>query len=210
LLEKTINEYNYVRLKPASNLYVPGNLVYRENYDPEDGKPNSTFLGKLCNDKYSTDLYDTPPQSSPSESTELSNKLAGSFSIESDALTKIFGLHATAAVSKTVNVTLSDVSIEAYALDDLQLIRSNLRPVCRGILDRNIKVKKNAYQIQKTLTATVNFVFKFDTDASASAKAKAIAELGKVGVVVENANRTEVSGTALVYGVNWQNLVDGA
>jgi len=207
LLEKILNDLNYVRLKPASNLYAPGNLVYRDTYDPRDSDPSSTFLGKLCNDKYSTDLYDTPPQTSPSDSTELSSKLAGSFSIEPETLLKLFGLNATAEASRTINVTLSDVSVKAYALDDLQIIRSNLGPVCRGILNKNIHVKKNAYQIEKTLTATVRFVLEFETEASASAKAKAIAELGKIGVVIESANKTEVNGTALVYGVKWLDLV---
>ena len=208
-LEKVINGYNFVRLNPPTTLYQPGSLVHRVKYDPDDRDPEAASLGFLCSPRFSTEKYEHDPLTSDSESSEISRKLSGSFSVSPKVLVDVFGLTATAKAARTATVSLQDVTISAYGRDDLLRIRRGLGDICSELLRENIATN-NAYQIEKTLTASVQYKIEFDTGASVELKAKALKELGEIGTAVSSENTTEVTGKALIYGIHWQDLGGGA
>lgn len=206
-VERILNSFDYIKLRLPSTTYNAGDLVHRVNYAPEVGMPSSTSLGHLCSPKFSTDKYNEEPIRSASESRKIFRNMSGKFSVSPGVLAEAFNfdLSATANAAKQLQVSLVNVEIHSFALDDLGRIRNSLGPVCTKYVQDNI-VKGNAYQIERTLTATVKVEAQLDAGVSAELRALAIAELGELGVGVSSSNKATINGEALVYGIRWQPL----
>lgn len=203
-LEKALNAFDYIKLKLPSTTYQPGDLVFRANYSPEIARPASTSLGHLCSPKYSTDKYGEEPVESASESRQIFRRLGGEFSVSPGVLAEVlnFDLGATVSAAKELHLSLSNVQIHSYALDDLARIRRELGPDCTKFVQDNIATQ-NAYQVERTLTATVKVEAVIDAGVDASIQAKALAELAELGIAVNTANKATIEGEALVYGIRW-------
>ena len=201
-LERIINQYGFSRNTPASLLYGPGQLVAREQYDPnEQGPPRTVRLTDLCIRKYSVGLYRELPSESPSESMAVGSQIGGSFSLSAPALKNLLNLGITAKAARNATATISDVKVYAFSQEDLLAIRQILGPNCRSIVNENL-AKKNAYQVIKVLQATVDLNVSLSVSASATLKAQVVKELLNAGFSVEPAADTlSVKGTALYYGI---------
>lgn len=203
---KAINEYNFIQLVPASNIYKAGSIIHREKYDRSTEQPSRTFIGSLCNDKFAVDRYSEEPRESASETRQLSRLNNARFNVDALTLKKIFNLSTTAEAAETVNLKISDLKVSVYSKEDLFNIRALLNDGCRGIINKNIEIHDNAYQIRETLTASIKFSVKLKANIDAEAKLKVIKELGGIGAAVGIGSLTTVEGTGLVYGIKWDKI----
>jgi hypothetical protein len=203
---KVLNEYNFIQLVPASNIYKAGSIIHRENYDSSTEQPKRTFVGALCIDKFAVDRYSEKPRESASETRQLRRLNNVKFNVDAPTLKKVFDLSATADAAEAVSLKISDLKVSVYSKEDLFNIRALLNDGCRNIINTNITKHDNAYQIRETLTASIEFSVKFKANADADAKLKVIRELGSIGAVVETTNSNKVKGDGLVYGIKWDKI----
>lgn len=204
-LEDVINEYEYIRLVPASDVYSAGSLVFRETYDPSDTDPKNAAIGSLCIDEFAVDLYPVKPKKGASETVSLSRLSGAKIKVDGPSLGDILDVEAAAEASEAVSISIGNVSVEAYSLEDLRSIGDLLGPRCKEIVNENIE-SGNAYQIRETLTATIKVELKLKAGVSAELKQTAISELQGIGVTVDSGTTASVTGSALVYGIKWEQL----
>src|SRR4051812_33418206 len=132
-LETYIQSKGFSILVPPSNLYAPGALVYRSNYDPKDQKPTRLSLGFLCNPEHSIDLYKTKARHSETLNQATVTNFGGSISAGVPALQKVVDLNAKLKAASSITANIYDANIYAFAKDDLDSIRDLLGPRCRKI-----------------------------------------------------------------------------
>lgn len=198
-IEAQIANMGFTVLQPPSNLYMPGSLVYRSNYDPKETKPTKVVLGFLCNREFSVDLYAKQPMSSPTTDQATITKFGGNISAGIPALTRVINLNAKLNAASTINVRIHDVKVYAFALDDLEAIKGKLGPVCRQIV--NGHVPSNAYQVIQALEATVDVTVQIGGGGSVAAQAAFAKQLGNLGFEVSADQTATLKGMALLFGV---------
>lgn len=203
---KFINDYNFIQLVPASNIYQAGSIIYRENYNPSIENPKKTFIGSLCIDKYAVGRYPEKPRESSSVSRELSRLNNLKVNLDGPSIKDIFNLNFTAEASENVTLTISDLKVRVYSKEDLYRIRGLLGKECRRIINDNIEFHNNAYQVRETLTASVKFVVELKANVGANLKQSVLKELGSFGAVATTGSRNTVVGDGLVYGIKWDKI----
>ncbi len=199
-LDDVLKSYGFSKLVPPSQLYGPGGLVYRANYDPDDARMSAVRLGYLCRPEFSVERYTSKPMESLSESSQLSSKLEGTFDLGVPVLNQLLGLNISASAARSASVTVSNVKLYAYARDDLKAIRGLIGSDCKSILRANIKTN-NAYQVEQVIQASVSIKIITAEQINASARSTLVRELGALGAVGEAGDVLQTRGEALFYGV---------
>lgn len=198
-LEQYIKSQGFTVLNPPTSLYVPGSLVYRSNYDPQDIHPTKVTLGFLCRPEYSVGLYNKNPIASATLQSATVTQFGGSISAGIPALSRLVNLNAKAKVASSISADIHDVTVKVFALDDLQAIRDQLGPNCRRIVNGN--VPSNAYQVIEVLQASIDVTVQISGDVDANAKANFLSQLANLGFTASGSETESLKGTALLFGV---------
>ncbi|UIK20664.1 hypothetical protein [Rhizobium leguminosarum] len=193
-LNSVVASMGYDALVLPSTAYGPGALVTSIK---GTGFQPPLKLTYLCR----PDFTKNPPAIiDAAASSEVSAALNGSFKLDVSAL-KQLGLGAQANYIKSVQLTLSNVTVEQLAYDDLAVIRSGLGPKCLELVDEFSR-KSLAYQTKQAIRADVVYSFELQKGASADVKGLVIQAItATFGGSVKADQGLTVVGKGLFYGL---------
>lgn len=194
-LGPTIREMGFDELLLPSTAYGPGSLVTSRK--GTGGLTPPLRLAYLCSPKYTGA---PKPEVDPAASGRSSVALSGAFNADATVL-KAIGISAKAEDVESVTISLSDVTVEQLALDDLGAIVKGLRAGCTRLVEE-YRRKSLAYQTLQALRATVTYQVSFKQGVSAEVKNAVIRSVALgLGANAQRTGDSSVTGTGLYLGL---------
>lgn len=189
-----VQKLGYDTVALPSTAYGPGALVTSVR---GAGLSSPLKLTYLCR----PDFTNTPPPIvDAAASSQASSAFGGTFALDAPSLSAL-GIGAQAQFLDSVTLEFSNVKIEQLGFDDLKLVRDNLGPVCKDIVN-DFSTRSLAYQTKQAIKADVTYTAKFKAGASAEVKNIVLDALNVgFGGSVQGSSGETVSGTGLYYGL---------
>lgn len=199
-LGPTIQAMGYKEVLLPSTAYGPGSLVTSSK--GSGGVTPPLQLAYICNPKYT---FAPLPLVDPAASAQTALSLSGAFNADATIL-KAIGANVKAEAVESVTLSLSDVTVEQLALDDLEAVVQGLGPNCKALL-KKYRDLGNAYQTLQAVRATVTYQVTFKQGVSAEVKNAVIRSLGlSAGANAQRTGDSSVAAKGLYLGLNLEKV----
>lgn len=200
-----IRNYGYSELRPPSTLLPPGTIVSLRRVDPVEADLVCTQAQSLGQ------LAQSDVQQSTSATSEVAQRLTGSFRISASYLEQI---QARAQFTAVKSIELAFTNVHVLAISDTTVLQALPRrdASCTTAINLRLQRHEPVTMITDVIQANVQYNVRLETSASLSVEAQGEvmrALAASLGADLSTVSTTGFSGSGLFWGVRDDaNLVD--